>query len=179
MIVLFTCYFVIMCGDGDKVGEALSLARKWAKKNGLDSHPDKIRVGDCKAMGEGLDFKGYRLEAWKGRVRKKSQPRLGDCARQLTKRANAKSLPYIIGKINTVPRGWHGYFEGADLSCLNPMDGSIRRRMGAILAKRSKRHKSFGRSRAIHIRWPDAFFRGEGHIPLAERAKAAKANRLF
>jgi hypothetical protein len=29
------------------------------------------------------------------------------------------------------------------------------------------------------MEWPNAFFSGEGHISLVERAKPAKANRLF
>ena len=40
--------------------------------NGLTLHPDKTQVGDCRQPGQGFDFLGYRFEAGRRLVRKKS-----------------------------------------------------------------------------------------------------------
>jgi RNA-directed DNA polymerase len=146
---------------------------------GLPCRPDKIRAGDCKVMGECFDFLGYRFEAGKKHVRKKSRLKPRARVRQLAKRSNGKSLTFIIDKSDAVLRGWHNCLKGAGFSCFNPIDGFIRRRVRAMLAKRSKIYKSFGGSKAARMKWLDAFFRKKGHISLVERAKAAKACRLF
>ena len=52
--------------------------RAFVADNGLRLHPDKTHIGDCRQAGEGFDFLGYRFEAGRRLVRKKSLTRLKD-----------------------------------------------------------------------------------------------------
>jgi RNA-directed DNA polymerase len=172
--------FVILCKEAAKATEALELVKEWVSDNGLTLHPDKIHVGNSMVEGEGFDFLGYHYEAGKVAVREKSHRKLKDRIRMLTGRSNGRSLTDIIGSINTVLRGWYGYFKRIELECFKFIDGFIRRRLRAILVKRSKSGlKAFGKSYAIHRRWPNAFFRTAGYISLEEMAARDRRPRLF
>jgi RNA-directed DNA polymerase len=170
--------FVILCKDADRAKEALSMIERWVAENGLTLHPDKIHVGDCTVEGEGFDFLGYRFEAGKKHVRQKSMLKLRERIRGLTKRSNGDSLAEIIRKVNVVLRGWYNYFKLVDTYYFKAIDGFIRRRMRAILLKRNK-GRGFGKSHAIHSRWPNSFFEAEGYKPLVKRYVDDHANRLF
>jgi RNA-directed DNA polymerase len=64
--------FVILC---QSEAEALAAPRQvmaWVTANGLSLHPDKTRLGDSRQPGQGFDFLGYRFEAGRRLVRKKS-----------------------------------------------------------------------------------------------------------
>jgi len=50
----------------------------WVAANGLTLHPDKTHLGDCRIDGQGFEFLGYRFEAGKRWVRKKSLMSLKD-----------------------------------------------------------------------------------------------------
>jgi RNA-directed DNA polymerase len=150
---------------------------KWVSENGLTLHPDKIHIGDCMVEGQGFDFLGYHFEAGKKSVREKSYSKLKDKIRLFTKRSNRNSIGVIVYMINGCLKGWFNYFKHIDKSCFKPIDGFIRRRMRAILAKRNHM-KPFGRSYAIHKRWPNKFFTKVGYISL--ESMCAKAHtRLF
>jgi hypothetical protein len=45
---------------------------------GLTLHPDKTHVGNCMVAGQGFEFLGYKFEAGKRWVRKKSLKALND-----------------------------------------------------------------------------------------------------
>ena len=64
--------FVILCRSAEAAHHALEIVRHWVLQNGLTLHPDKTHLGDCRNAGEGFDFLGYRFEAGKRAVRKKS-----------------------------------------------------------------------------------------------------------
>jgi RNA-directed DNA polymerase len=51
---------------------------KWVDDKGLTLHPDKTHVGNCLVVGQGFEFLGYRFEAGKRWVRKKSLKALKD-----------------------------------------------------------------------------------------------------
>ncbi len=68
--------FVILCRNREDSMRALEMVRGWVEENGLTLHPDKTHVGDCLQPGEGFDFLGYRFEAGRRQVRKKSLQRL-------------------------------------------------------------------------------------------------------
>jgi RNA-directed DNA polymerase len=69
---------VILCASLDEAQEALQELRHWVEANGLHLHPEKTRVGDCRQPGEGFEFLGYRFEAGRRWVRKKSRKALND-----------------------------------------------------------------------------------------------------
>ena len=67
--------FVILTRTREEADAALALVAAWVAENGLMLHPEKTRVGDCRQPGEGFDFLGYRFEAGRRHVRKKSLQR--------------------------------------------------------------------------------------------------------
>ncbi|MFO1379649.1 MAG: group II intron maturase-specific domain-containing protein [Chitinivorax sp.] len=56
---------------------------------------------------------GYRFEAGRRTVRRKSMNRLREAIRQSTRRTSGKSIERIIAELNPVLRGWFGYFKHA------------------------------------------------------------------
>ena len=82
--------------------------------------------------GKVFDFLGYRLEAGKRWVRKKSLIALKDKIRTLTQRTRGDSLARIIADLNPWLRGWFGYFKHAEALEFKRLDGFIRRRLRAL-----------------------------------------------
>ena len=135
--------------------------RTWVEDNGLTLHADKTHVGDCRQAGQGFDFLGYRFEAGKRWVRKKSLKSLRDRIRAKTGRTRGVSLKSVIADLNPMLKGWFGYFKHAHPLEFRRVDGFIRRRLRALLRKQEKR-PGFGRCQADHGRWPNAFFAEQG-----------------
>ncbi|MDD5322126.1 MAG: hypothetical protein PHD43_16245 [Methylococcales bacterium] len=55
----------------------MALAQQWVDDKGLILHPDKTRMGNCLVKDQGFEFLGYRFEAGKRWVIKKSLKALG------------------------------------------------------------------------------------------------------
>ncbi|MGH8510655.1 MAG: group II intron reverse transcriptase/maturase [Gammaproteobacteria bacterium] len=168
--------FVVLCRSREEAEAALSDIRDWVEENGLGLHPDKTHVGDCRQVGEGFEFLGYRFEAGRRWVRKKSLIRLKDAIRAKTRRTRGTSLGQVIAELNPALRGWFGYFKHAQPSTFTRLDGFVRRRLRALLRKREKR-PGFGRCHADHRRWPNAFFAEAGLFALHTAWLAAKHSR--
>ena len=149
--------FVVLCKSREEAAAALADITAWVAENGLRLHPDKTHVGDCRLPGQGFEFLGYRFEAGRRWVRKKSLTRLKDRIRERTRRTRGESLERIIASLNPVLRGWFAYFKHAHPATFIALDKFIRRRLRAILRKQEKR-PGFGRCRADHQRWPNVFF---------------------
>ena len=164
--------FVILCQSAKQAAEALNEVRAWTEGNGLTLHPDKTHVGDCREEGQGFEFLGYRFEAGKRTVRKKSLKALKDKIRAKIPRSTGKSLKSVIDDLNPMLRGWFGYFKHAHYRTFNTLDGFIRRRLRAKLRKHEKR-PGFGRCHADHRRWPNAYFAAHGLFTLKEAWVAA------
>ncbi len=105
--------FVILCRTQAEAEAALHDVQAWVAENGLTLHPDKTRIGDCQQPGRGFDFLGYRFEAGRRLVRKKSLKALKDKVRARTLRSRGDSLGRIIHDLNPILRGWFGYFKHA------------------------------------------------------------------
>lgn len=149
--------FVVMCPSPESAQSALVEIGVWVSENGLRLHPDKTHVGDCWVPGEGFEFLGYRFEAGKRWVRKKSLKALRDRIRTRTKRTRGDSIEHIIESVNPILCGWFGYFKHANPNVFKSVDGFIRRRLRAILRKQQKR-PGMGHYHADHKRWPNAYF---------------------
>jgi RNA-directed DNA polymerase len=126
--------------------------------------------------GQGFEFLGYRFEAGKREVRKKSLTALKDKVRQFTRRTRGDSLGRIIADLNPMLRGWYGYFKHAQGRVFQTLDALIRRRLRALLRKQEKR-PGFGRCYADHCRWPNAFFAAEGLFTMVEARRQASQSR--
>ena len=153
--------FVILCRTEDEAEAALREIGAWTAANGLTLHPDKTRVADSRQPGQGFEFLGYRFEAGHRFVRKKSLKALKDKVRAKTKRSRGDSLARIVADLNPTLRGWFGYFKHATPTLFRNLDRFVRRRLRAVLRKQDKR-PGFGRCKADHLRWPNAFFEKQG-----------------
>jgi RNA-directed DNA polymerase len=168
--------FVVLCRSPEEAQAALAEIRTWVEANGLTLHPDKTHIGDCRLPGQGFDFLGYRFEAGRRKVRKKSLERLKDNIREKTRRTRGDSLARIVADLNPMLRGWFGYFKHVDHEVLKKIDGFIRRRLRALLRKQAKR-PGFGRCHADHLCWPNAFFADAGLFALHTAWRIARDPR--
>lgn len=153
--------FVILCRTAAEAADVLREITAWTTANGLTLHPDKTRIVDSQQPGQGFEFLGYRFEAGQRFVRKKSLKAFKDRVRAKTRRSRGDSLARIIADLNPTLRGWFEYFKHAAPTVLMSLDRLIRRRLRAVLRKQDKR-PGFGRCRADHQRWPNAFFAKQG-----------------
>lgn len=168
--------FVILCQNKTEAEEALSLVQKWVEQNGLSLHPDKTQVGNASKPGEGFAFLGYRFEAGKRYVRKKSMASLRERIREKTKRSCGQSLDEIISKLNPMLKGWFEYFKHAHKYTFPSIDGFVRRRLRSILRRQRKRSRGTGRNYQDHKRWPNAFFARHGLFTMKEaRVKVSQS----
>ena len=168
--------FVILCRTEAEARDALRQVEAWVAENGLALHPDKTRVGDSRQSGQGFEFLGYRFEAGRRLVRKKSLKALKDKVRARTIRSRGDSLERIIGDLNPMLRGWFGYFKHATPALYGVLDGFVHRRLRAILRKQEKR-PGIGRCEADHRRWPNAFFAAHGLFTLRTAFEQARHSR--
>ena len=168
--------FVVLCRSREEAAAALAEIRQWVEDNGLSLHPDKTHVGDCRQPGEGFDFLGYRFEAGRRWVRKKSLKRIRDGIRARTGRSRGDSLARIVTELNLMLKGVFGYFKHAFHGELETLDGFTRRRLRALLRKQDKR-PGFGCSRQDHQRWPNSFFAQAGLFALHTAWQTARHSR--
>jgi RNA-directed DNA polymerase len=168
--------FVILCRNEDEARAALRHVEAWVTANGLTLHPDKTRVGDSQQPGQGFEFLGYRFEAGRRDVRKKSLKALKDKVRMQTPRSRGDSLGRIVADLNPMLRGWFGYFQNATPTLFGSLDGFVRRRLRAILRKQEKR-PGFGLCQADHRRRPNAFFAARGLFTLRAAYEHARHSR--
>ena len=168
--------FVVLCRSPEEAAAALAEIREWVAAHGLTLHPDKTHLGDCRQPGHGFEFLGYRFEAGRREVRKKSLDRLKNKLRERTRRNRGDSLACIIADLNPMLRGWFAYFKQAHHPVFRRLDGLIRRRLRALLRRQQKR-PSFGRCLADQRRWPNAFFAQAGLFALHTAWLAARDSR--
>ncbi len=168
--------FVILCRSEDEARAAFRHIEAWTTTQGLTLHPDKTRIVDSRQPGQGFDFLGYRFEAGRRYVRKKSLKAFKDKVRAKTGRSRGASLGRIIADLNPMLRGWFGYFQHVVPSEFRCLDGFIRRRLRAILRKQAKR-PGFGRNLGDHQRWPNAFFATHGLFTLTAAHLQARHSR--
>lgn len=168
--------FVILCPTVDEAQRALAEVKHWVQANGLALHPDKTRVGDCRQVGEGFDFLGYRFEAGRRWVRKQSLKAFKDKVRDKTRRHRGETMATIVADLNPLLRGWFAYFKHAHRTTFPMLDGFIRRRLRAALRKQTKR-PGLGRTYADHKRWPNAYFTAAGLFTLTTAHQLASQSR--
>jgi RNA-directed DNA polymerase len=158
-IVRYADDLVILCRSMEDAEEALERVRKWVKDAGLTLHPTKTRIVDATQKG-GFEFLGYHFERGYIWPREKSIKKLRDAIRSKTPRNSGRSLQAIVADVNRTLVGWHGYFRASHGSTYRRVDGWVRMRLRSIMRQR---HKGRGRGKGLdHIRWPNAYFAGQG-----------------
>ena len=153
--------FVILCSSEQEAEQALARVRQWTDDRGLCLHPEKTHVGNCMKEGEGFEFLGYRFEAGRRYVRKKSFMKFKEAIRTKTSRSCGISIQKVIENLNPLLKGWYNYFKQAYKTTFPYVDGFIRRRLRAILRAQEKR-QAFGRTKEDHKRWPNKYFANLG-----------------
>ena len=166
--------FVVLCQNASQAQQALQEVKAWVEENGLELHPDKTHIGDCRIRGQGFEFLGYRFEAGRRWVRKKSEQGLKDKVRSATLRTSGQSLRQITESLNPVLKGWFQYFKHAHRSTFAAIDGFVRRRLRAVLRKHEKRPGA-GHCRIDHQRWPNAFFADLGLFTMETAWRASQS----
>ena len=126
--------------------------------------------------GQGFEFLGYRFEAGKRWVRRKSLKALRERIRTKTKRTRGDSIEHIIESMNPMLLGWFGYFKHANPYVFKSVDGFIRRRLRAILRKQQKR-PGMGHNHTDHKRWPNAYFAEHRLFTMTEAHALARRSR--
>lgn len=176
-LVRYADDFVVLCGTEQEAHAALQAIRSWTAEAGLMLHPDKTQVGNCLLPGQGFEFLGYRFEAGRREVRKKSLQALRDRIRERTRRSNGDSLERLVQKLNPVLRGWFNYFKHARVGTFAAIDGFVRRRLRSILCKRAHMPWGYYGTPAVHRRWNNAFFAELGLFTMHEARLAASQSR--
>jgi RNA-directed DNA polymerase len=175
-LVRYADDFVILCQSAHEAQQALAEVQQWVSDNGLELNLDKTHVGDCRQKGQGFEFLGYRFEAGRRLVRKKSVTKLKDAIRYRTGRTRSESLAVIVAELNAVLRGWYQYFQHAVRAVFPMLDGFTRRRLRSMLRKREKRPGA-GRCQADTRRWPNAYFAQQGLFTMSTARQAASHSR--
>jgi RNA-directed DNA polymerase len=169
--------FVVLCESQEEAQIALERIGEWVQAHELVLHPDKTHVGNCQEQGQGFDFLGYRFEAGQRLIRRKSQQAFRDKVKALTRRSCGQSLEYLTDRLNPMLKGWFVYFKHAQAMIFGTLDAFIRRRLRSILCKQNKLGYYYNNSKAIHQRWPNAFFAQVGLFALYEARLAASQSR--
>jgi RNA-directed DNA polymerase len=168
--------FVVLCQSAHEAQQALGEVRAWVRDNGLELNADKTHIGDCRNEGEGFEFLGYRFEAGRRHVRRKSLMKLKEAIRTKTRRHRGDAVERIVADLNPVLRGWYGYFKDAVFSTFAPIDKFVRRRLRAVLRKQAKRPGQ-GHCRADHTQWPNAYFAAMGLFTMSTAHRSASQPR--
>jgi len=167
---------VVLCRSREEAEAALARMRAWVDANGLSLHPDKTHLGDCRVVGQGFEFLGYRFEAGQRWVRKKSLMLLRDKIRTKTKQTVGSSIACVIESLNPTLQGWYGYFQHAHRDTFAALDGFVRRRLRALL--RCQQHRpGHGRCLRDHQQWPNSFFADLGLFTMCEAHRLACQSR--
>lgn len=161
--------FIILCRTPEEAAAALRTAQDWTATAGLTLHPEKTRIVDART--DSFEFLGYRFAPDGRWPRNRSLRKLKDTVRRRTRRTSGESLAEIIRSLNSVLRGWFGYFKHAHRWVFGRLDAWIRMRLRSIQRRREKRR---GRGRgADHQRWPNAYFAKQGLFSLKAAHAAA------
>ena len=168
--------FVILCQSQKEAEFAFQLVREWTEANGLSLHPEKTQMGNCLEPGQGFEFLGYKFEAGRRWVRKKSQKALRDKVRQKTRRNHGDSMDEIIKSLNPMLRGWFEYFKHAHRTTYRGVDGFVRRRLRAILRNRDGK-RGWGKCIQASKKWPNVFFADAGLFTMHEAWHYARQSR--
>jgi RNA-directed DNA polymerase len=149
--------FVILCRTADEAQAALAEVQQWVTANGLTLHPTKTQIVDSR--DQSFSFLGYSFRGHLRFPRARSNAKLQDRLRDLTPRKSGESLQCTIQNLNSVLRGWFGYFRHCHPSVFWSIDEHLRARLRRLLLKRHRRNpKRLSRNQ----RWPNSFFTEHG-----------------
>ncbi len=168
--------FVVLCQSAHEAQAALGAIQQWVHDNGLALNMEKTSIGNCRTGRGAFEFLGYRFTGRSRYVRPKSLQKFKDTIRRRTGRSRSGTLSEIIHELNRVLRGWFNYFQHAKAATFSRLDAFVRRRLRAVLRKRTKGH-GCGQCVADGLRWPPAFFAALGLFAMHTARAAASQSR--
>ena len=169
--------FVILCRTEAEAEAALRQVEAWVAANGLTLHPDKTRVGDSRQPGQGFEFLGYRFEAGRRLVRKKSLKALKDKVRSA--RRSAAGATASSGSSATSTRCFGDGLATSSMPrqlCSASSTASYAGGCAPSCASRRSGPASDD-AEADHRRWPNAFFAAHGLFTLRTAFEQARHSR--
>jgi RNA-directed DNA polymerase len=167
--------FVILTRSQEEANRALSLVQAWVDEHKLALHPEKTHIGNCMIEGQGFEFLGYKFEAGTSWVRPKSIQKFRDRIREKTSRSCGKSIQKVISEVNSILKGWYGYFKNVTKYTLGTFDSFVRRRLRAIIQRQNKK-KSFGAG-WCNVNIPNKFFADIGLFNMEESQRSYLARQ--
>ncbi|WP_431777805.1 group II intron reverse transcriptase/maturase [Ottowia caeni] len=168
--------FVVLCPSASEAQKALAAIEQWVHDHGLELNMDKTTIGNCRTRRGAFEFLGYRLTQRRREVRPKSLEKLKDAIRARTMRTRSGTLAMIIESLNRVLRGWFNYFQHASKETFGRLDAFVRRRLRAVLRRRTKGHGA-GQCWEDGWRWPPAYFAQQGLFAMHAARVAASQSR--
>jgi len=155
--------FVVLCRSEFEAEVALQMTSEWVESAGLTLHPTKTKIVDSRV--ESFAFLGYSFRGEKIYPRRESLAKMKARIKELTPRKRPGSIRSIAAELNSVLRGWFGYFRHCRWTIFKDLDGKLRSRLRRLLLQRHKNNPK----RLPHThRWPNDFFTKAGLYSLRE-----------
>jgi len=155
--------FVVLCRSQSEAESALQMITAWVEAAGLTLHPTKTKIVDSRV--ESFAFLGYSFREDKIYPRCESLAKMKARIKELTPRKRTGSIQAIATELNSVLRGWFGYFRHCRWTIFKDLDAKIRSRLRRLLLKR---HKNNPQRLPRNHRWPNDFFTNAGLYSLCE-----------
>ena len=155
--------FVVLCRSQSEAEVALQMITAWVESAGLTLHPTKTKIVDSRV--ESFAFPGYSFREDKIYPRRESLAKMKARIKELTPRKRPGSIQMIAAELNSVLRGWFGYFRHCRWTIFKDLDGKIRSRLRRLLLQRHRNNPQ--RLPRTH-RWPNDFFKKAGLYSLRE-----------
>ena len=168
--------FVVLCQSAHEAQQALAEVQGWMQDNGLELNMDKTHVGDCLQKGQGFEFLGYRFEAGRRLVRKKSLTKIKDAIRHRSGRTRSASLADHRGRAECGAQGLVSVLPACRERCLR----NVGRLCAAAPAGDAAQTRKATRSGALPSdtrRWPNAYFARLGLFTMSTARRAASQSR--
>jgi RNA-directed DNA polymerase len=155
--------FVVLCRSQSEAAAALQMITAWLTDAGLTLHPTKTKIVDSRV--ESFAFLGYSFRGEKIYPRRESLAKMKARIKELTPRKRPGSIQLIATELNSVLRGWFGYFRHCRWTIFKALDGKVRSRLRRLLLQR---HKNNPERLPRNHRWPNDFFAKAGLYSLRE-----------
>ena len=143
--------FVVLTPNREEAEQALKLVQETLQELKLSLSEEKTSITTFR---EGFDFLGFHPVINSIGVRQKSIERLKDKVRKVTKRNQGRNVKAVLKDLNSVLRGWAGYFGAAKVSKLfREMDRWIRMRIRGFKNKRRNKNDNWRISNRKLRKW--------------------------
>jgi group II intron reverse transcriptase/maturase len=133
---------VILCKTKDKAGRTMKRVEEIL--TGLKLRLNKTKTKIVNVNKESFEFLGFKFKRWGGKLfvtpGEKAIQKFKDSVRATTNRRQPVKPKELIGRLNSVIRGWGNYFKIGDVKRLfRRLDGWIRTRVRTFIEKKKSR----------------------------------------